>query len=86
MNNATTTIQNTVNAFAIRQENAEKSFIESIMVIGKCTQEEAEKVLRVYYKLKIVRVDVVFGQIKARTRGDRPFHEVFIRAAIEYKE
>jgi hypothetical protein len=51
---------------AQRIVNAEAAFIANIQEISGCTQTEAEKVLLVYRKAKVVKNDFVNGAINVK--------------------
>lgn len=51
---------------AQRQINAETGFIASIVELAGCTTEQAEKVLRVYRKAKVVKTIVSLGRIEVK--------------------
>jgi hypothetical protein len=53
-------------AIAQRTVNAENNFIENVISISGCTKIEAEKVLSVYRKFKIVKMDAVVGVISVK--------------------
>jgi hypothetical protein len=77
-------IEKGLRGVAQRIVNAEVSFIETLMRMGGITKPDAEKVLRVYRKLKVVKTDAVNGEIKVKHGGllDR----AVIRTALESKE
>jgi len=47
---------------AQRSVNAENRFIDSVMEQFNFTKDEAEKILSVYKKHKLVKIDYVMGQ------------------------
>ena len=49
---------------AIRMENGERNFLEVLMKLGGITMSEAEKVLSVYRKFKLVKFSITDGVIK----------------------
>ena len=51
---------------AIRVVNAENNFVETLMNFGEISKEQAEKVLAVYRKLKLVKLDAVAGVISVK--------------------
>jgi hypothetical protein len=51
---------------AQRMINAENDFIELIMRYGKCSKDQAEKVLRVYRKMKFVKNEYNIGRISVK--------------------
>lgn len=53
-------------AVAHRIVNAENNFIETIMELANCKKSEAEKVLAVYRKLKMVKLDIGIGRISVK--------------------
>jgi hypothetical protein len=64
-----------------RYINATDSFIECIQGIAKCTQVEAEKVLKIYQKEKLVKLGWNDGQFRMKHGG---FMDAkVIRRAIE---
>lgn len=64
---------------AQRIVNAETSFIECLMVAGQITKDQAEKVLQVYRKAKVVKMDPVVGQMTVK-HGAFLDRDVIIRA------
>lgn len=65
---------------AQRMVNAENSFIESLMVAGEITKEQAEKVLQIYRNAKVVKMDAVVGQMTVK-HGAFLDRDVILRAA-----
>ncbi len=64
-----------------RYENAANSFIECIQDIAKCTKVEAEKVLNIYQKERLVKLGWNDGQFHMKHGG---FMDAkVIRRAIE---
>lgn len=51
---------------AQRIVNAENNFIEVVMELSGWKKDEAEKVLAVYRKLKMVKLDLGIGRIKVK--------------------
>lgn len=63
--------------------NAEVAFVDYVMNLHNVTKEEAEKVLSVFRKLKVVKMDVAMGRLNV-------VHGAYldkgaIRNAIAYK-
>jgi hypothetical protein len=48
---------------AQRMVNAENGFVDYVMNLHNITKDDAEKVLRVYRKLKVVKMDAVIGRL-----------------------
>lgn len=69
-------------AMATRIVHAEDNFIEALMKLGNITKADAEKVYRVYQKLKVVKVDAVGGAINV-THGGFLDRSVIKRAVRE---
>jgi hypothetical protein len=51
---------------ATRLVNAENNFIEVLMTLGEISKAEAEKVLAVYRKHKLVKMDAVMGVLSVK--------------------
>lgn len=51
---------------ADKMVNAEKSFIETIRNISKCTEEQATKVFKIYLKEKIIKRDLQMGKYNVK--------------------
>ena len=51
---------------AIRITNAEKAFAEFVVDTIKCTMDEGYKVLAVYKKNKMVKIDPICGQFNLK--------------------
>jgi hypothetical protein len=54
---------------ATRMVNAETSFIKILMLAGEISKPDAKKVLAVYRKLKLVKMDAVTGSISVKHGG-----------------
>lgn len=54
---------------ATRTVSAENNFIEVLMKFGEITKAQAEKVLALYRKLKIVKMDAVNGVLSVKHGG-----------------
>jgi hypothetical protein len=64
--------------------NAENNFVEIMMDTANCTKEQAQKVLRVYRTLKVIKLDVAMGRYTFKCGA---FLEVdVIQNAINYAE
>lgn len=48
---------------AIRMENADADFVEMLMNMHGITKDQAQKVLSVFYKFKVVKRDAVIGRV-----------------------
>lgn len=53
-------------AMAQRMVDAENNFIEVLMTLGEISKTEALKVLAVYRKLKLVKLDPVIGSMNVK--------------------
>lgn len=51
---------------ASRMVNAETNFMEILMLAGEISKPDAKKVLDVYRKLKLVKMDSVMGSISVK--------------------
>lgn len=71
-------------AVAQRIVNAENNFIEVVMELSGCTKAEAEKVLSVYRKLKMVKIDLGIGRINVKHGAYLDFD--VIQNAIAYTD
>lgn len=53
-------------AMAIRMWNAEVAFVETVCRITGITETQAKKVLAVYLKVKVIKLDAVNGVYKIK--------------------
>lgn len=68
-------MQTSFSHIAIRAANAEANFIESLVEIAGITEAEAEKVMALYLKEKIAKIDHNIGRISVK-------HGVFLEADV----
>jgi hypothetical protein len=60
---------------AIRWNNAEKRFVEFTMETINCTEDDGYKILFVYKKHKVIKIDAIVGQFNLK-------HGVFAEAKV----
>jgi hypothetical protein len=53
-------------AIAQRIVNAENSFVETLMRCGNISKEDATKVMNLYLKKKLAKMDAVIGRISVK--------------------
>lgn len=68
-------MQTSFNDIATRAANAEANFIASLVEIAGITEAEAEKVMALYRKEKLAKMDHVNGRITVK-------HGVFLEADV----
>lgn len=66
-------------ATAFRMVHAEKTFLKTLMTLGGISESDAEKVLAVYRKNKIVKMDSVNGVMSVK-HGAFLDRDVILRA------
>lgn len=64
--NALKSMETGMKNVASRMVAAENNFIEVLMTVGEISKEDAEKVLVVYRKLKLVKMDAVNGVLSVK--------------------
>jgi hypothetical protein len=57
---------NAFKSIAVRMANAENEFIDVLMNLGEISKADAVKVLAVYRKLKVVKMDAVIGRMNVK--------------------
>lgn len=71
---------------AIRINNAENSFLDYAMKHGKLTRKQAEKVLALYKKEKLIKIEVGVGQWKMRGGAGVFLEPDVLKRAANHKE
>lgn len=66
-------------AIAQRMDNAKVNFIETLMNLGGISKDEARKVMELYLKNKLARIDTGIGRIQVK-HGAFLDREVILRA------